>query len=110
MNTSNKKKNGGIDVSEESRSLAEYLKCSHVGEENAIKARELTNNSWGSARKIRALVHSARMSGYSICSSDNGYFYASSITEVNNCIHRLRNTAYEIFKAIYKLEHSNNII
>lgn len=82
----------------------EYLKKYHTGETNAVLSHVLGTAFSLSNREIRHIVSSLRRENEPICSSDKGYFYSSSRTEIQRCINQLNHRQNEIYKVKHGLE------
>lgn len=73
--------------------LLEYLKENHVGKENSVKAKFLSE--WGEPRRVRDYVNFLRMNSHPICSSFNGYYYAKTKEELEETVQYILETKYE---------------
>lgn len=92
------------EVPSKSEILAEYLMEYAVGESQAKTARDL--RAFGKPVEIRQYVHTLRVSGHPICSNQNGYFYASQVSDVEMTMANLRSRVKSIQQAYDGLESS----
>ncbi len=86
--------------------IAEYLKQSHLGEQNAVTSRELEIAFEIRGKELRDLINTLRRSGIPIASSGNGYFYAASEQEVRATIAHMTHRISGIAAAIHGLTQS----
>lgn len=82
------------------KQLEKYLKSNCFGEDNAIFSKELEKIFHTNGNAIREKVNSLRQQGIPICSSSNGYYYASSKIDVMKTISNLSSRIVGITKAI----------
>lgn len=68
-------------LTKEEEHLLHVLKEFHRGRENAVTAKELRYQGWGS-REFRKMIRELRVQGYPICSGQTGYYYAKDSTEL----------------------------
>ena len=80
--------------------IAEYLKQSHLGEQNAVTSRELEIAFEIRGKELRDLINTLRRSGIPIASSGNGYFYAAYEQEVRATIAHMTHRISGIAAAI----------
>ena len=69
--------------------LCEYLKEYRRGQESAASSRELEAAFQVKGVELRRAVNRLRCSGYPICSSATGYFYAARPSEISATIAQL---------------------
>ena len=69
--------------------LCNYLKDLHSGEASAIHSRELEKIFAVTGSKLRFAINQLRSQGCPICSSDAGYYFASTQDEIEQTIQRL---------------------
>lgn len=67
--------------------LGLHLKEFAHGQDNAKTAKDL--RGFGKSVQIRQMVHRLRLDGEPICSSDCGYYYASSISDLDRTLANL---------------------
>jgi hypothetical protein len=77
-----------LNIEENARKFKSYLRENHLGKDNAIKARDLTQ--FGNPRSIRFLVNELRKQGVPVCSGVAGYWYASKASEIDEITNQLR--------------------
>lgn len=74
---------------------------SHVGVDNAISAKELSEKFNISERKLREYVSEMRRSNELeklVMAGNNGYFICTDADEFNRAVHRLLNAAFDMLK------------
>lgn len=71
----------------------------HVGAENAITSREIGRIFNLSARKVRSIISDLRTLGQPIGSSNDGYFYAETVDEVEQTISDLLGRIKKVINA-----------
>ena len=86
----------GVPIDE---SLCVYLKKNHKGQENAASSKQLEAAFHVNGRELRRTVNRLRCSGYPICSSDAGYFYAARRSEVRATVAQLTGRISQIAAA-----------
>lgn len=75
-----------------------------VGEENSITATEFRPLFNISSREVRRIVHSLRVCGYPIGSSNKGYYLAQTKQELKGTINFLRSYIRQIEEVATALE------
>jgi len=91
--------NGGKEPEVEEIKLLNCLKRRHCGQAKAAKNPVLEARFDISGRVLREIVNKLRCEGQPICSDENGYYYASSETELSATIQQLNNRISNIAKA-----------
>jgi len=79
--------------------ILEYLKKYSIGAENAASGRKLSSMSGVTPSDIRRVVNELRSEKHPVCSDSNGYFYASSVQEIDMTIAHLASRVKQINKA-----------
>ena len=79
--------------------IAEYLKIYHKGAQSVISSRDLAAAFPIRGPDLRRLINSLRGDGIPICSSDSGYYYASTEEELQRTIRQLRSRIKKIAHA-----------
>ena len=70
--------------------LLEYLQIHHKSEDNAISAFDLGQLFNLDKRGVRLVVTGLRSEGYTVCSSNKGYWYSEAEEDIEKTIRRLR--------------------
>ncbi|MEG0912690.1 MAG: hypothetical protein RSD35_08115 [Oscillospiraceae bacterium] len=86
-------------LSEESIHLCFFLRERHRGRQNAASSKELEVALCISGRTLREHINKLRIVGYPICSETDGYYYASTVNELNDTIARLDSLSEQIGQA-----------
>ena len=73
-------------MTERDKAILNYLKKNHKGRDKAVHSKELESRFDICGRSLRRTVGQLRRNHYPICSSDNGYFYGSNQTEINETV------------------------
>lgn len=83
------------------KTLVNYLKdFNHQGREKAqVGSRICTDLNIKDTQQLRALVNTARVQGFPVCSCADGYYYAENEDEVEQCCRSLEGRARGILKA-----------
>lgn len=76
--------------------IAEHLKAYHCGESAAVSSRELEYAFRIRGPDLRRAVNHLRGDGIPICSTDKGYFYASTEQELLRTVRQLRSRIRKI--------------
>ena len=79
--------------------IAEHLKHNHFGEENIVVSKQLESFFNLPGSELRRSVNRLRGNGVPICSSDHGYFYAATESELKRTIYQLRSRIKNISRA-----------
>ena len=91
--------------------IAEHLRQSHFGAQNAVTSRELELAFDIRGKELRDVINTLRRSGIPIASSGSGYFYAATAQEVHATIahmtHRISGIAAAIRGLTQALEQFN---
>jgi len=69
--------------------LYKYLMNGHRGRDNAVHSKAIEKDLGLSNRSVRTYISSLRKAGEPICSSEKGYWIASSPQEINGTVKRL---------------------
>ena len=69
--------------------LCSFLQDLHRGERDAIHSCDLEDLYNITGSQLRYAINRLRSTGYPICSSDAGYFYANTQEEIESTIRRL---------------------
>ena len=69
--------------------LCSFLQDLHRGERDAIHSCDLEDLYNITGPQLRYAINRLRSTGYPICSSDAGYFYANTQEEIESTIRRL---------------------
>lgn len=80
-------------LNEDLKTLLSRL-VNHVGDKNAITAREIGING----AYLRDLVHTLREKGFPVCSGSTGYWLAETDAELSHTVNHLKSRAREIEK------------
>lgn len=72
---------------------------SHTGASNAISGRQLCEYFGLTGSLIRKLISKLRIEGHPVCSDGNGYFYASTVQEIDATIGHLSSRRKEMMHA-----------
>lgn len=76
--------------------IAEHLKDYHSGEQRVVSSRELESTFQIRGPDLRRIINRLRGEGIPICSSDSGYYYASTEEELQRTIRQLRSRIKKI--------------
>ena len=76
----------------------------HCGSHNAIKATDIKSKVGVSAVELRSIVNALRQEEIPICSDENGYYFAGSVSDVRSTINHLDARIKGIKKATYGLK------
>ena len=79
--------------------IAKFLKEQHKGEQNVISSRELEAAFQIRGPDLRRVIDCLRGEGIPICSTDKGYFYASTKEELERTVRQLRSRIKKIAHA-----------
>lgn len=79
--------------------IAEHLKDYHSGEQRVVSSRELESTFQIRGPDLRRIINRLRGEGIPICSSDSGYYYASTEEELQRTIRQLRSRIKKIAHA-----------
>ena len=79
--------------------IAEHLKDYHSGEQRVVSSRELESTFQIRGPDLRLIINRLRGEGIPICSSDSGYYYASTEEELQRTIRQLRSRIKKIAHA-----------
>lgn len=79
--------------------IAEHLKEYHCGEQSVVSSRELEATFQIRGPDLRRIINRLRGDGVPICSSDSGYYYASTEEELQRTIRQLRSRIKKIAHA-----------
>lgn len=81
------------------KSIAEYLKAYHCGDQAAVTSRELEGVFRIRGPDLRRAINRLRGDGVPICSFDSGYYYAKTEEELQRTIRQLRSRIKKIAHA-----------
>ncbi len=70
-------------------SFEEYMQKEHCGKVNAVKSKVIEARFHCKGTEVRRMVNELRCRGVPICSSSQGYFYATSNDEIQETIAHL---------------------
>ena len=73
-------------MTERDKSILEYLKKNHKGKNKAIHSKELEDRFNICGRSLRRTVGKLRRNHHPICSSDGGYYYGISQSEITETV------------------------
>lgn len=73
-------------MTERDEAILDYLKKNHKGRDKAVHSRELENRFDICGRSLRRTVGRMRRNHYPICSGDNGYYFGSKQSEINETV------------------------
>ncbi|MFT9055947.1 MAG: hypothetical protein ABF449_04875 [Ethanoligenens sp.] len=76
-----------------------FLKEYHMGFGNEITSRELERALHIKGSTLRDIVNNLRCNGHPVCSNQNGYFYASTVMDVQKTISQLSHRIKKMGKA-----------
>lgn len=76
-----------------------FLKENHVGMGNEITSRQMERALHVKGSDIRHIINDLRCGGHPICSNTRGYFYASSVIDLQRTIDQLSHRIKKIDKA-----------
>lgn len=79
--------------------LLACIRNSHVGASNAISGRQLCEYFGLTGSLVRKLINKLRIEGEPVCSDGNGYFYASTLKEIEATIAHLSSRSREMMNA-----------
>ena len=78
----------------EEKAIYEYLKRYHRGREKAVCSNELERLFCLTGRSLRRRIASLRQSGFPICSCASGYYYPTTLQDVNATMSWLNELVY----------------
>lgn len=82
------------------RDIKDHLKQCYKTEDTAISAGDLGELYNLTKRGVRAVVTILRQEGYPICSSNNGYWYSTNLTDIEKTAKRLEAQAVNMIRAV----------
>lgn len=83
----------------EEKVIYEYLKRYHRGREKAVCSNELERLFCLTGRSLRRRIASLRQSGFPICSCASGYYYPTTLQDVNATMSWLNELVYGVSNA-----------
>lgn len=69
----------------------------HIGKENAISAKSLSEKIGFTDRVVHEIIAQARFAGQDICSSSRGYYYAKNEEELLDFVEQIEKRARHSF-------------
>lgn len=82
------------NLTEFESAFVDWIKTYHTGKETSVMSRDM--RQWGKGPQIRRLIHDLRVKGVPICSTNQGYFYARTESEVESAVAFLTSYMNEI--------------
>ena len=71
--------------------LCRYLRTHHTGRQNAASSKTLEAVFHVKGAEIRKTVNALRCGGFPVCSDTAGYYYATTVAQLNSRITKISN-------------------